>query len=479
MRVTLKRRKVVVIGGGITGLTAAFYLQQNAKEHNLPLDVVLVESTLRLGGKIQTLRKNGFIIERGPESFFDQCGSVRRLASDLGIAHELVHNNSGQTYVAVGSELYPLPNNFMFGGSPKVSSIITTGLISLSGKIRAAGDLFLPKSTDEKDEPIGDFFRRRFGKEVVENLVEPLLAGTFAGDIDHLSLRAMFPQFYQLEKDYRSLILGMKKKGTSIYAFDQLDGERMFYGTFHNGLETLVESLEEQLAPSTVLKGAKVEGIDKLADGSMKIHLNNVSPIQADAVIMTTPFNVAKGILHKYDVMQSLPNMNSATIATVTMAFKKQQMKKYKDAMNFFVSRNSDFAITSCTWSNRKWDDVVPDGYELLRVYIGRVGDEAIVELSDSEIEKTVLQDLQKAIGLQDAPLFTVVTRWKQSMPQYTVGHEERLDHLKQELEKQFPHIKLSGSSYEGISVPDCVVQGKNAASEVLATIFEEQYETV
>lgn len=476
MRLTLKRRKVVVIGGGITGLTTAFYLQQNAKEYNLPLDIVLVESTLRLGGKIQTLRKDGFIIERGPESFFDESGSVRRLACDLGIAHELVHNNSGQTYVAVGSELYPLPGNFMFGGSPKVSSIISTGLISLSGKVRAAGDLFLPKSTDEKDEPIGDFFRRRFGKEVVENLVEPLLAGTFAGDIDHLSIQAMFPQFYQLEKDNRSLILGMKKKGTSIYA---MESEQMSYGSFRNGLETLIETLEEQLAPSTVLKGVKVEGIYSLPDGSLKIGLNNIAPIQADAVIMTTPFNVAKQILGKNEVMQTFPIMNSATIATVTMAFKEQQIKKYKDAINFFVSRNSDFAITSCTWSNRKWNNVAPEGYELIRLYIGRVGDEAIVELSDSEIEKTVLQDLQKAIGLQYSPLFTVVTRWKQSMPQYTVGHEERLHHLKQELNRQFPQIKLAGSSYEGISVPHCVVQGKNAAFEVLATMFKEHYETV
>lgn len=475
MRVTLKRRKVVIIGGGVTGLTAAFYLQQAAKEQQYPLDVVVVEASLRVGGKIQTMRKNGFIIERGPESFIDDSGNVCRLAHDLGIAHKLVHNNVGQTYVAVGKELYPLPGSLMLGEPPKVSSFIASGLISLTGKIRAVGDLLIPRATDDRDEPIGDFFRRRFGKEVVENLVEPLMAGTFAGDIDHLSIQSMFPEFYQLEKEHRSLLLGMKKKKSAHLAINHFAEQPLQYGTFENGLETLIETLEEQLSPSTVLKGVKVEAIEKLSDGSMKIMLNNISPIHADAVIMTTPFNVAKSVLEKYEVMQHQPLMKCATIATVTMAFRQDQLPKYKKALNFFVSRNSDLAITSCTWSNRKWNGIAPEGYDLLRVYIGRVGDEAIVELSDSEIERTVLADLRKAVDLQEEPLFTVVTRWKQAMPQYTVGHDERVQQMKQELYEKFPNVLLVGSSYEGISVPDCVEQGREAAGSMLNTIFKTE----
>lgn len=470
MRVTLGRRKVAVIGGGITGLTAAFYLQRCAQQNNLPVDVVLIESSLRLGGKIQTLRKDGFIIERGPESFLDYMNSVRGLAKDLGIENEMVSNNDGQTYVAVGSQLYPIPSNLMFGGALEVSSFITSGLFSLSGKVRAAGDLLLPKTREEEDEPIGDFFRRRFGREVVENLVEPLLAGTFAGDIDHLSIQSMFPQFYQLEKQYRSLILGLKKSGLS-YNKDYIES----YQTFKNGLETLIESLECQLLPNSVLKGVKVESIDKLSDGSIQIYFNNIAPLKCDAVVMTTPFNATKGIFNSYGLLEEVPDMNYATIATVTLAFKQEEIKKHKDAMNFFVSRNSDLAITTCTWCNHKWNDVAPDGYDMLRVYIGRVGDETIVELSDSDIEKTVLQDLKKAIGISEPPLFTVVTRWKQSMPQYTVGHEKRKEEIRQQLETEFPKVKLVGSSYEGISIPSCVAQGKKVAFELLEEMFEMQ----
>ncbi|MCT6924651.1 protoporphyrinogen oxidase [Metasolibacillus sp.] len=476
MRVTSKkRRRVVVVGGGITGLSAAFYLQQEAKKNNLPIEIILIEASLRLGGKIQTLRKDGFIIERGPESFFDQSGSVRNLAANLGIEEDMVHHNTGQTYVAVGGELYPIPSGIMLGGAPQVSSFITSGLISLTGKIRAIGDLLLPKSPEKEDEPIGDFFRRRFGKEVVENLVEPLLAGTFAGDIDHLSIQAMFPQFFQLEKEHRSLLLGLKKNGKHLYP--HIIGEQAYYETFQNGLETLVEALEKQIGACTILKGVRVEAIDKGLDDSMTIHVNNGTPIQADAVIMTSPFNATKEAFKAHHLMQDLPNMNYATIATVTMAFKREQIEKYKEAMSFFVSRNSDFVITSCTWSNRKWDNVAPDDCDLLRVYIGRVGDEAVVELSDTEIEKTVLQDLSRLLGIQDKPLFTVVTRWKQGMPQYTVGHEKRLHTMQKELMQQFPYVQIAGSSYEGISVPECVAQGKDAAQNILAKLLEYDVE--
>lgn len=465
MRVT-NRKKIAVIGGGITGLTAAFYLEKCARDHHLPLDVVLIESSLRLGGKIQTLRKDGFIIERGPESFIDHDDSMTELTEHLGIQDEVVSNNRGQTYIAVGTHLYPIPNGILFGGAPIVTSLLTSGIVSLSGKVRAAGDLFLPKTKEEKDEPIGDFFRRRFGKEVVENLVEPLLAGTFAGDIDRLSIQSMFPEIYEMEKQYRSLIYGMKKSHFSL--FNQVKG----YQTFKNGLETLVEKIEECLPSKTILKGVKVESIDRLQDGTMQIYFNNIAPLKCDAVIVTTTLNQAKNMFAHYGIFHEIPDMNYATIATVTMAFEKMENGNYQDAISFYFSRNSDISITTCTWSNHKWNNVAPDGYDLIRTYIGRVGDEAIVELSDADIEKTVLHDLEKSIGIKQKPKFTIVSRWKQSMPQYTVGHEKRLEKMKEILKKEFPYVKLAGSSYEGISVPDCVTQGKQAAEEIISELF-------
>lgn len=469
MRVT-NRKKIAVIGGGITGLTAAFYLEKYARDRQLPLDVVLIESSLRLGGKIQTLRKDGFIIERGPESFIDHEDSVIELTKHLGIEDEVVRNRDGQIYIAVGSHLYPIPNGLLFGGTSIVPSLLTSGIVSLSGKFRAAGDLILPKTRDEKDEPIGDFFRRRFGKEVVENLVEPLLAGTFAGDIDRLSIQSMFPEIYELEKQYRSLIYGMKKT-----KFSLLKNRMKGFQTFKNGLETLVEKIEERLPSKVILKGVKVESIDKLQDGTLQIYFNNIAPLKCHSAIVTTSLNEAKRMFNHYGIFNEIPDMYYATIATVTMAFEKMENEHYRDAINFYFARNSDISITTCTWSNHKWDNVAPDGYDLLRTYIGRVGDEAIVELSDADIEKTVLHDLEKSIGIKQKPKFTIVTRWKQSMPQYTVGHENHLEKMRIILKREFPHVKVAGSSYEGISVPDCVSQGKQAAVEILSELFQQQ----
>ena len=472
---TQKRRKVVVVGGGITGLTAAFYMQKQARTKELPVDIVLVESSLRLGGKIQTLRKDGFIIERGPESFFDRENNIQALAKDLNIEHEMITGDSGPTYIAVGSKLYPIPSNLMSGATPQISPFITSGLFSLSGKIRAAGDFVLPRSARDDDQPLGEFFRRRFGAEVVENLVEPLLAGTFAGDIEQLSMQSTFPQLYELEQKYRSLLFGMKKSGTNFLSYNQIAKDKGIFQTFENGLETLIEKLEESLAPGTVMKGVKVEHIDHGKDGAVHVELNNFSHITADAVIIATPFNVAQMMFTKHQLLTELNTMKAATIATVTMAFKKEQLGDL-DALAFYVSRNSDFSITSCTWINRKWPNTTPQDYVLLRSYIGRVGDETIVALSDSEIEKTVLQDLKNSIGIEGEPATTVVSRWKNAMPQYTVGHEAKIERVKAELYEHFPTVKLAGSSFEGISIPECVEQGRNVANEILSEMFMQEY---
>lgn len=461
------RRKVVVIGGGITGLTAAYTLQKQEALHNLQLDVVLIESSLRVGGKIDTIRKDGFVIERGPESFFDLNKEVRRLASELHIEHEMIQHNDGKTYIAVGPHMHKIPSSFILGGSSELTGLMTSSLISLFGKIRAAGDLFIGKASEHFDEPIGNFFRRRFGKEVVENLVEPLLAGTFAGDIDHLSMEAMFPHFAHLEKAERSLIKGLLKNRQGFYNSNP-NNENLHYETFTRGLTTLIEALEAAILPGTIRKGMKVDSVERLRDGKLNVYINNGSTLEVDAVIITTPFNNAKTILRDCSVMQIMEPMKAATIGTVTLAFKADEIKKYKQAIQIFVSRNSHFAITSCTFANRKWDGVSPEGYELLRIYIGRVGDESIVELSDYEITKTVLSDLEKMLGIQSQPIFSYVTRWQQGMPQYTVGHNSRISLLKEEIEKSFPNVLLAGSSYEGISVPSCIKQGRISALKIL-----------
>lgn len=468
MTVSREKRKVAIIGGGITGLAAAFYLQKEAKEKGYPLEVVLIEASHRLGGKIQTVRKDGFVIERGPDSFLARKKSFGILAEDLGISDQLVSNATGQAYILVNDGLHPIPGGSVMGIPTQISPFVTSGLFSWSGKLRAAGDFILPKSSVNADQSVGQFLRRRFGGEVVENLIEPLLAGIYSGDIDKMSLQATFPQFYKLEQEHRSLIIGSKKTTPKQPVNKSKEG---IFRTFKNGLETIVEAIEDQLEPGSVMKGVRVERFERVGD-KVNLFLNNDSEMLLDQLIIATPHLAALPLFEEHGLMNDFQDMPATSVATVAMAFKEEAVQQDREGTGFLVSRNSDYSITACTWTHRKWPTTTPEGHVLIRGFVGRPGDESAVELSDSELEKVVLSDLRKTIKIDQNPIFSVVTRWKNASPQYVVGHKERVANLKKEIQEYFPMIQLAGSSYDGLGLPDCVDQGKAAVEKVLENLF-------
>ncbi|MDN4606767.1 protoporphyrinogen oxidase [Sporosarcina highlanderae] len=468
-----QKKKVVVVGGGITGLAAAFYMQKAARERNLPIEVVLIEANNRLGGKIQTVRRDGFVVERGPDSFLIRKKSMEIFAEDLGIEGELVRNATGQAHILVNGQLQPIPPGSVMGIPTKMGPFLGSGLFSLSGKLRAAGDLFLPRSGIEGDQSLGHFFRRRFGREMVENLIEPLLSGVYAGDIDQMSLQSTYPQFYQVEKKHRSLILGMKK--TTPKQVPQKDGhgasKQGAFHSFRNGLETIVEAAEQQLEPGTVKKGIRIESISKQGDQTL-LELNNGETVLADAVIVTTGHMAASQLFASHGLLEGLKEIQTTSVATVALAFPADAVVQDKEGTGFLVSRNGNYSITACTWVHRKWPTTTPEGKILLRAFVGRIGEEAIVDLPDDEIERIVLEDLGKILTIKGKPDFSVITRFKEDRPQYRVGHRERVDAARAELQKEFPNVKLAGASYNGVGLPDCIDQGKAAVEEVLGELF-------
>lgn len=464
------RKKVAIIGGGITGLSAAYYLQKQCREENLPIDIYLIEASSRLGGKIQTLRKDGFIIERGPDSFLERKKSMGVLAKELGIDDQLVHNATGQSFVLVNDQLHPIPGGSIMGIPTEWKPFVTTGLFSWSGKLRAAGDLVMARSGIDEDQPLGTFFRRRFGAEVVENLVEPLLAGIYSGDIDKLSLHATFPQFYEVEKKHRSLMLGMKKtrpaSSTPQAANRKPQG---IFQTFSTGLQTIVEALEDAIPDVTVSKGTKLETVQKLPEDRLRLVFTSGESLDVDSAIFTTLHHQTAEIFEEHGILQHFEEVPLSSVATVAMAFSKSQVNQEKEGTGFLVSRKSDYAISACTWVNKKWPTTSPEGKVLLRSFVGKSGDESIVELPDHEIEKIVLNDLRKVIQITGDPEFTVVTRYQKAMPQYLVGHKERLQKARQELIEQFPMVQLAGASFEGSGLPDCIDQAIRAKDQVIA----------
>jgi protoporphyrinogen/coproporphyrinogen III oxidase len=459
------KKTVVIIGGGITGITTAYYLQKEIKENGLAIECKLVEATHRLGGKIQTVVKDGFVIERGPDSFLARKLSASRLVNEVGLSDQLVHNATGKSYILVKGKLYPMPGGSVMGIPTQIGPFVTTGLFSPIGKLRAAADFILPPTKAEGDISLGQFFRRRLGDEVVENLVEPLLSGIYAGDIDQLSLMATFPQFFHVEQKHGSLILGMKQSTPK--PKQRHTSPKGIFQTLKTGLQSLVEEIENRLEPGSVLKGLRVEKIEK-KEFDYELTLSNSEIMRADAIVVATPHQAVPAMFSQYEFFAPFNHMPATSVATVALAFPEAAIQHDIDGTGFVVSRNSDYTITACTWTHKKWPHTAPKGKVLLRCYVGRAGDEAIVEQADDEIVKVVMDDLNKIMNITASPEFSIVTRWKQAMPQYVVGHKERLEKIKEKMTEQLPGVFLAGSSYEGLGIPDCIDQGEEAVKKVL-----------
>jgi len=457
---------VTVVGGGITGLSAAYYLHKTVAEEGLPVQLTLLEADNRLGGKVHTVYRDGFIIEQGPDSLLARKPAGLRLIADLGLEHETVRNQTGQSYVLFRNRLYPIPEGAVMGIPTKWTPFATTPLISPIGKLRALfGDLLLPRSPQQTDQSAGHFFRRRLGNELVDRLIEPLLSGIYAGNIDELSLMATFPQFYHQEQQYRSLMIGMKKTAPTAKKDAKPQGAFM---TLKRGLQQLVNAIADRLPPDAIRLNHAVTSLVRLADGRYRMGMADGQTMDTDAVILAIPYRQAARILSCTPLGDLPPEATPTSVATVALAFNAEDIDIPYEGTGFVVPRTAPYTITACTWTHKKWPHSTPEGKVLLRSYVGRPGNATIVEEPDEVIVHRVIRDIQAITPIKGKPLFHVITRWRNGMPQYAVGHKQWVQQLYERVEEAFPGVRLAGSSYEGIGLPDCIDQGKKAAETIL-----------
>lgn len=473
-------KHIVIAGGGITGLSAAYYVQNLFKEKNIPVNITLIEKSDQLGGKISTIERDGFVIEKGPDSFLARKLPIIHLTRELGLEEELVATNpkAKKTYILHNKRFHRMPPGLVLGIPTEISPFMKTGLISAKGKARAALDLLLPRRQEASDESLGHFLERRLGKEVLEHVAEPLLAGIYAGDTRALSLQATFPQFHGVEKKHRSLILGMmaskKNSPTPADGLPKVAKGSMFL-TYRKGLKTLVQALEKELSSATILKNTQLEEIEKLkgtneeSSPSYQLRLSDGSILHAHSLILTLPtFASAKLLEAHLEQSVELEKVPYVSVANVIMAFDEKDINHELDGSGFLVPRKEGLFITACTWTSSKWLHTAPKGKVLLRCYVGRSGDQEHLNLSDEELIKRVRADLKELMGITKEPLFVETTRLNQSMPQYPVGHLDNIKNLRKHIQENMPGILLAGAGFHGVGIPDCVRQGKEAATEVL-----------
>jgi len=467
---------IVVIGGGISGLSSAFYLLKMAKEQGRSIHIELVEAEQKLGGKINTLHRGGFVIEKGPDSFLSRKLPIIELAHDLGIEKELVPTNTkaAKTYIMKAGKLHEMPKGLVLGIPTSILPFLATELVSGQGKLSALADLLMGPQPKEDDESLGGFLARRIGDEIVKSIAEPLLAGIYAGDLYKLSLQATFPQFAQYEKEHGSIILG-SRHNRALMAEKNKGKPPATFMTFRKGLSTMVEALNKELEQSsecTVHTGTIVEAINKQAQG-YELLLSNGKKLQANAVVVTTPAFAANKLLEPHIENDMLAAIRYVSVANVVLAFDKASIDVNFDGSGFLVPRSEGLRITACTWTSNKWLHSTPEDKVLLRCYVGHSDDQESIKLDDESLVAAVREDIEKAIGLKAEPIFTEVSRLNHSMPQYPVGHVQAIRDLRIELNEKLPGVWVTGAAFDGVGLPDCIRQGKEAASLVLDYIAD------
>ncbi len=451
-------KKCAIIGAGITGLSAAYYLGQESPD----FEIDIIEASGVPGGKIKTYRKDGYTIELGPESYLGRKKIMTELAADIGMKDDLVVNNTGQSYIYAKNKLHPIPGGAILGIPTELRPFITTRLISPIGKVRAAMDYIIKPKPMNPDVSVGAFFRRRLGNETLENLIEPLMSGIYGADIDKLSLKSTFPDFKKTEEAYGSLIKGMRSSRKETKSAPKQGQFRQF----RNGLQSFIERLAEVLVNRgvTIKYNHKVEAINKTAQG-YEITMNGETHFY-DSVIVTVPHTVFKDWF-KDGPLDYFQTMKTTSVATVVMAFDESQVNNKANGTGFVIARNSDTVITACTWTDKKWSHAAPKGKTLLRAYVGRPGDTVVQDHDDAAIVKLARQDLDKMMEITGEPEFSIVTRLYNSMPQYEVGHIDKIHTIQHYVSTHYPNLVITGASFEAVGLPDCISQAQKAALKI------------
>ncbi|MDQ0188705.1 protoporphyrinogen oxidase [Alicyclobacillus cycloheptanicus] len=483
----MRERHIVVIGGGITGLSAAFELKRKAEAVNMPVRCTVIEKDSRFGGKIQTKRRDGFVLERGPDSMLARKPAGVNLIRDLGIESETVGTNphANKTYILHEGQLEPMPKGHQMGIPVDFTSFLQTRLLTQADKLRVVLEPFIPRGSADGDESLGQLLRRRFGDALVNRLLEPLMAGIYAGSIDHLSVRTTFPQYQKLEQQYRSLVLGLRAQRRAMAAMQAPGAERVgpasgrsVFITLRDGLQTLVERLYDTLVNWADLRvSTDVTGVTRRTDGTYTVTVHSegqVEHLPADAVICTTPAGPAAQLLS--DLVPAAARLSEipyVSTATIVLAYPEEKVQVDLDASGFLVPRGEQRAITASTWVSSKWPNAAPKGHVAIRCYVGRAGQEEGLKLDDADLVDVVRQELKSILGLDAKPEFTVVSRWNNAMPQYTVHHLDRMAEVEAAIARQAPGLYIAGAGYYAIGIPDCIKHGQEAAARALAHVTD------
>lgn len=464
---------VTIIGGGITGLAAAFYLQKKSREHGEAIDYTLIESEPRFGGKIVTAVTDDFVIEGGPDSFITQKPWGMQLCRDVGLADRLLPTNDDcrNIYVLNKGKLVPFPGGMRLTVPTEFVPFALSPLISPWGKLRMGLDLLIPPRQEQSDESVGSFIRRRLGDEAVDKFADSIMAGIYMADPDRLSIQSTFPMFVEMERKYGSLIKAMqiaKKKQAT--ANKQANSQSMFT-SLRGGMTELVEALVRQL-DGDLRPGCRVVGLGYRSPGfELTLEPADGRPVATDAVILTTPAYTAAALLEPLDpqLATMLNQIRHVSSATISLGYHRHEilLQHHLDGFGFVIPRSERRPISACTWTSTKFGHRAAEDKALLRIFVGGDDQEHIVDLPDDDLVALVRSELVEIMGLTAEPITRRIFRWPKGRPQYDVGHLDRVAEI-EKLAARFPGLYLAGSTFRGVGLPDCIKNALTTVDQIL-----------
>jgi oxygen-dependent protoporphyrinogen oxidase len=477
---TERALRVVIAGGGVSGLTTAFRLLSAGRTRDgRRIEVKLFEGRDRLGGNIRTERHAGFVIDGGPDAWVTAKPHATALAKELGLGDRLIGTTpeNRRVFVLDRGKMHPFPEGMLLTVPTKVLPFLKTGLLSPLGKLRAGLDLLLPRNASPADESIASFVRRRFGGEVLRKFGAPLLGGVYAGDVEALSIRSTFPQLVDLEGRYRSLILGARQELKARAAKAKGGPPASVFHSFPGGLAELLDALVKRVvdAGAEIEMGTRVLRVAPGAEGGARFQVHASGPngafaVDADSVVLALPGYASAEAVHELDreMAETLRDVPYASSVVVGIAYPRANVAHALDATGVIATDKAELPIMAVTFLSSKWAGRAPEDGALFRVFMGGSGREDMLSMSDATLMSIAENELAKLVGTRGSPLFARVYRHERASAQPVLGHDLRVARVRAR-EARWPGLHVVGASMDGVGIPDCIRQATDLVAKMIA----------
>jgi protoporphyrinogen/coproporphyrinogen III oxidase len=459
-------KRTAIIGGGVSGLAAAFDLEK-WRRAGAEIEYVLFESSQRFGGVIHTERIDDFFLEFGPDSFLTEKSWGSDLCRELGLGDQLIESNDSQrkTYILVNGRLVPFPEGLMFMVPTDLWAAFFSPLFSWRTKLRMIREWFYRPSPDAPETTVAQFVERHYGKVMVERLADPLVAGIYGGSAEELSASAVLPRFVEIEAKQGSL-------ARAVVAARNLrsDAARPIFTSLKSGMQKMTDALAAQIPDQSRRLNSPVQSVKP--ESAKWLVASGGRTEEFDGVILATPAFVAAELLrvHIPQLSSELQEIKYSSSITLALGYDENVRQRLPAGFGFLVPRAEGKRILACTFVHQKFSHRAPQSNALLRCFLGGSRDERIIDFSDEEIEQVARAELREILGITGAPLFIRIRRWPKAMAQYALGHKARVEGIRQ-IVSGLPGLALAGNAYNGIGIPDCARSGSDAARKILSDL--------